>query len=97
LSASNADPSIDRLDELLAIRCQLAEPAALDELVERWHPPLWRYVLRMCGDEEEAADLLQGIWLRILRALPGLRDPGRLRPWLFGIARRAVMDRHRAR
>lgn len=82
-------------DELLAVRCQLGEPAAFDALVERWNAPLWRYVRRLAGNDDDAADTLQEVWLRILRALPGLRDPARLRPWLFGIARRALMDRHR--
>lgn len=82
-------------DELLAIRCQLGEPAAFDELVERWNGPLWRYVRRMVDDDHDAADTLQEVWIRILRGLPSLREPGRLRPWLFGIARRALVDRLR--
>lgn len=82
-------------DELLAIRCQLGEPDAFDALVERWNLPLWRYLRRLVGDDEDAADTLQEAWLRILRGLPRLRDPARLRPWLFGIARRALMDRLR--
>lgn len=82
-------------DELLAIRCLLSESEAFDELVSRWHGPLWRYLRRLLGDDESAADALQDCWLRILRALPGLRDPARLRPWLFGVARRTAMDRLR--
>jgi RNA polymerase sigma-70 factor (ECF subfamily) len=88
-SEHSADPAID---ELLAVRCQLGEADALDALVARWHQPLWRYVRRMAGDDDAAAELLQDVWLRVLRAMPGLRDPARLRPWLFGIARRVVMD-----
>lgn len=82
-------------DELLAIRCQLGEPAAFDALIERWHQPLWKYLRRLTGSEDAAAETVQDVWLRVLRAMPGLRDPARLRPWLFGIARRAVMDRLR--
>lgn len=83
------------VDELLAVRCLLGEPAAFDALVERWNLPLWRYLRRLIDDDQDAADTLQEAWLRILRGLPGLRDPARLRPWLFGIARRALMDRLR--
>jgi RNA polymerase sigma factor (sigma-70 family) len=82
-------------DELLAIRCQLGEAAAFDGLIERWHQPLWRYVRRLLGNDDAAADTLQEVWLRVLRGMPGLRDPARLRAWLFGIAHRAVMDRLR--
>lgn len=84
-------------DELMAVRCQLGESDAFDDLVERWHEPLWRYLRRMAGSDDEAAETLQDAWLRILRGLPGLRRPDRLRAWLFGIARRALMDRLRHR
>lgn len=83
------------LDELLVVRCQLGEPPAFDELVERWHGPLWRYLRGLFTDQDAAAETLQDAWLRILRALPRLRDPARLKPWLFTIARRTAMDRLR--
>ena len=82
-------------DELLAIRCQLGEPAAFDALIERWHEPLWKYVRRLTGDEDAAGETVQEVWLRILRGIARLRDPSRIRSWIFGIARRTVMDRLR--
>lgn len=82
-------------DELLAIRCQLGEPAAFDALIVRWHEPLWKYLRRLTGDEDAAAEAVQDAWLRILRGMPRLRDASRLRAWIFGIARRVVMDRLR--
>jgi RNA polymerase sigma factor (sigma-70 family) len=94
----DTNPTADTLaDELLAIRCQLGEPAAFDALVARWHEPLWKYVRRLTDGDEAAADTVQDVWLRVLRGLPRLRDPARLRAWLFGIARRAVIDRVRQR
>ena len=95
---STTNPEIDALaDELLAVRCQLGEAAGFDALIERWHAPLWKYVRRLVDDDEAAADTSQDVWLRVLRALPRLRDPSRLRAWRFGIARRTVMDRLRRR
>jgi RNA polymerase sigma-70 factor (ECF subfamily) len=73
----------------------LGEPDAFDALIERWHRPLWLYSRRMTGRDDEAQDLLQEVWLRIIRGIPRLRDGSRLRGWLFGIARRALMDRLR--
>lgn len=93
--SANTDVSEALADELLAIRCQLGEAPAFDELVERWHPPLWRYVRRVTGDDNAAAETLQDVWLAVLRAMPNLREPARLRPWIFGIARRTVMNRLR--
>lgn len=82
-------------DELLAIRCQLGEPAAFDALIERWHGPLWKYLRRLTGEDDAAAEAVQEVWLRILRGIARLRDGSRLRPWIFGIARRVAMDRLR--
>lgn len=82
-------------DELLVVRCQLGEPRAFDDLVASWHAPLWQYIRRMVGRDDEAQDLLQDVWVRIIRGIPRLRDGARLRGWLFGIARRALMDRLR--
>jgi RNA polymerase sigma-70 factor (ECF subfamily) len=85
-----------RADELLAIRCQLGERTALAELIDRWHEPLWRYLRRLADSDQAADDLVQDTWVRVLRGIPGLRDAARIRPWLFGIARRIAMDRLRA-
>lgn len=90
-------PTHAREDELLAIRCQLGERAAFEELIRRWNDPLWRYVRRIAGEDDGAADLVQEIWLRVIRGMSRLREPARLRPWLFGIARRVAMDRLRQR
>jgi len=81
-------------DELLVVRCQLGERAAFTELVARWHAPVWTFVRRML-DEQRAHDVTQEIWVAVLRGLPRLADPGRFAPWLFTIARRAVLNRLR--
>jgi RNA polymerase sigma-70 factor (ECF subfamily) len=91
-------PTIDNKakdDELLAIRCQLGEPAAFDDLIARWHGPLWAFVRRLTGDDDTAREILQDVWIRVLRGIPRLRDGSKLRAWLFGIARRTLMDRLR--
>lgn len=82
-------------DELLAIRCQMGERAAFDELIARWHEPLWRYLRRLANQDDTAGDLAQDTWVRVLRGIGALREPAKLRPWLFGIARRVAMDRLR--
>ncbi|MGV9376125.1 RNA polymerase sigma factor [Nonomuraea sp. NPDC003707] len=82
-------------DELLVVRAQLGERAALAELVERWRVPVWTYVRRML-DAERADDVSQEVWLAVIRGLPRLREPARFAPWLFTIARRSVTDRLRS-
>jgi RNA polymerase sigma-70 factor (ECF subfamily) len=42
-------------------------------------------------------DVMQDVWLRVQRGLPGLRDEERFTSWLFQIARTAVADHQRVR
>jgi RNA polymerase sigma-70 factor (ECF subfamily) len=85
-----------RADTLLAVRCQLGERAAFDDLIARWHEPLWRYLRRLSNSDDAARDLAQDAWLRVFRGIGRLREPAKLRSWLFGIARNVAMDRLRS-
>ena len=50
---------------------------------------------RLTNTDEVADEIVQDVWLRVLRGLHRLRDGSKLRAWLFGIARRTLMDRLR--
>ncbi len=84
-----------REDEWLVVRCQLGERPAFDELIGRWGGPVWKYVRRLTNSNEAADEIVQDVWLRVLRGINRLRDGSKLRAWLFGIARRTLMDRLR--
>lgn len=85
-----------RDDEWLVVRCQLGEREAFDALVAQWHGPLWRCARRMAGDDAQADDIAQDVWVRVARNIRAVRDGTRWRAWLFTIARRVWMDRLRA-
>lgn len=53
--------------------------------------------LRLTGDRATAEDLAQETFLKAFKAFAGLRDPGRVRPWLFQILSRLVADLYRGR
>lgn len=82
---------------LLATRCQRGEPAALAELVRAWERRLFFYVRRMLEDEQEAWQVLQEVWVAALSRIGGLREPERLAPWLYTIARNTLMSHLRGR
>jgi RNA polymerase sigma-70 factor (ECF subfamily) len=58
--------------------------------------PLFRLAFRLTGDPAAAEDLVQETYLKALQSFRTLRDPERVRPWLFQILSRLVIDRHRA-
>lgn len=70
---------------------------AFAELVEPHLDGLYGYCMRLCDQAADAQDLLQDTLSRALRSHGGLRDPDRVRPWLFTIATNAWRDHHRAR
>ncbi|OGT57617.1 MAG: hypothetical protein A3E01_06635 [Gammaproteobacteria bacterium RIFCSPHIGHO2_12_FULL_63_22] len=82
---------------MLAVRCQLGERAAFDDLIRRWAQPLRRHVVRVTGNSDAADELVQDIWLKVLQGIGRLQEPAKFRAWLFGIAHRRVMDRLRER
>ncbi len=57
---------------------------------------LFGLALRLTGDVSAAEDLVQETYLKALQAFVTLRDPDRVRPWLFQILSRLVVDRRRA-
>ncbi|MGH8052023.1 MAG: RNA polymerase sigma factor [Arenimonas sp.] len=86
---------VARADELLAIRCQLGERAAFDQLIRQWAPPLRKYVQRVTNNHDASDDIMQEIWISVVRGVAGLQDCSKLRSWLFSIAHRTLMDRLR--
>jgi RNA polymerase sigma factor (sigma-70 family) len=82
---------MDRLEALLH-RCRAGDEEALDELIRRWERKLFYYVRRLVEHEADAWDILQRTWIRVLKGIRGVRDPGKLVPWLYRVARNAAMS-----
>jgi len=54
--------------------------------------PLFRYLVRLLGDEERAADILQDTFVRALRALDMHSPPPNPAAWLYRIAANLTYD-----
>jgi RNA polymerase sigma-70 factor, ECF subfamily len=54
------------------------------------------FVERRVPVAADVDDVLQEVFLRMQRGLPGLRDADRFGPWLYRVVRNAINDRHRA-
>ncbi len=74
------------------------EPAALlRALHDRHAPELWRYVVRLTGDDRFAEDVVQETLLRAWRRPQILReDEPAARAWLYTVARNLVIDHQRS-
>jgi RNA polymerase sigma-70 factor (ECF subfamily) len=90
------DQDADAIDrELLVVRCRRGERAAFEELIRAWERKLFVFIRKLVSDEEEAWQILQEVWLQVLRGVAGLRDPSRLPVWLYQVARNTVMSHYR--
>jgi RNA polymerase sigma-70 factor, ECF subfamily len=67
------------------------------DLFERHHQSVFRFLRRMQGSAQDAEDLTQEVFLRVLRALDGYEERQLERAWLFRIARNVLLDHRRAR
>jgi RNA polymerase sigma factor (sigma-70 family) len=63
------------------------DPAALAATYDHYAPALYGYCRSLLSDPAEAADAVQDTFVVAVARLPGLRDPSRLRPWLYAVAR----------
>ena len=71
-------------------------PTAAD-LFDRHHRSVFRFLRRMEGSSEDAEDLTQEVFLRVLRALDGYEERQLERAWVFRIARNVWLDHRRGR
>lgn len=67
------------------------------EVYDRYADRLFDFCLAMLRDRDDAADAVHDTMLAAVRRIGQLRDPDRLRPWLYAIARSTSVDRMRAR
>jgi RNA polymerase sigma-70 factor (ECF subfamily) len=81
--------------EWLALRCQTGDPEAFADLIAVMERPLLYYATSLTGNQDRALDVLQDVWLRVIRGVRRLKDPGSLKPWLYAITHGVAVDRIR--
>ena len=73
------------------------DPAGLAAAYDNYAPALYAYCRTLLSEPSDAADAVQDTYLVATTKLGGLRDPDRLRPWLYAVARNECFRRLRAR
>jgi RNA polymerase sigma-70 factor (ECF subfamily) len=96
-------PSASRIlpvctDGELIQRTGAGDRTAFEKLYQRYARPVFGLALRRLGDRGRAEDALQETFVSVWRSASTYkpeRGPGA--PWLYGVARNAIVDRSRAR
>ncbi len=80
-------------DSELAIAASSGDRGALADIYDRYGNTLYELCRVILGDAHEAADAMNDAFVIAATRLSGLRDPGRLKPWLCAIARHEAIRR----
>ncbi|GMU59936.1 MAG: hypothetical protein AMXMBFR34_16990 [Myxococcaceae bacterium] len=84
-------------DADLIARIKQGDHKATDELLRRHEARVYRFGLRMCGNEDDARDVLQETLLAAFKNLPAFRGDAQISTWLFQIARSFCIKQRRRR
>jgi len=76
----------DAQDQVDMRRLAAGHDAALNDLMQRHATPVFHFLCRMLGNEDDASDLAQETFTRVFRARESFRPNARFSTWLFTIA-----------
>jgi RNA polymerase sigma-70 factor (ECF subfamily) len=86
----------DRQQEAELARQILAgSPDAFDRFVDHFRTKVFQYTWLMCGQREDAEEVAQDTLLKVFENFGQLREPERVRPWVFRIAKNACLTKRR--
>ena len=84
-------------DAALARRLQEGDASAWADVYDRYADRLHDYCASILHDPHEAEDALHDAFVTASQRIDQLRDPDRLRPWLYAICRTTALGRARRR
>ena len=85
-------------ENVLIEKLKKRDQQAFQWLYDQYSPALYGVVLRIVRDDEQSADLLQDIFVKIWKSLDGYdSSKGRLFTWMLNVARNTAIDSLRAR
>jgi RNA polymerase sigma-70 factor (ECF subfamily) len=82
-------------DTELVERCRHKDSEAFSVLVDRHKRMVFSCAYRMVGDEQEAEDIAQDVFMRVYQALPRFRGESKFSTWLYKIVSNVCLNRLR--
>jgi len=84
-------------DAALMLRVKHGDLQAFEELVQKYKHPIVNVIFRMLHDLEEAEDLAQNVFLRVLQSAGRYEVSAKFSTWIFTIARHLCLNEIRRR
>ncbi len=69
--------------------------SAYEELIERYEQPIYGIVYRLAGNQSDACDVVQNVFLKVFRGVHSFRGQSSLRTWIYRIAVNEARNRRR--
>jgi RNA polymerase sigma-70 factor, ECF subfamily len=82
-------------ESLFVLRLKANEDAAYDELVRTYNASIFHVAYRMLGDNAEASDVVQEIFIKVFRNIGSFKGQAALKTWIFRIALSEILNRLR--
>jgi len=73
-------------EQQLAMELRAGSVEAFNYLISVYHQPLYRFVARILGETDAAADVVQEVFLKVFRSAAGFEGKSSLKTWLYQIA-----------
>jgi RNA polymerase sigma-70 factor (ECF subfamily) len=86
---------MDDSDQSLVEAARGGDRKALVTLLERHHPRILRFSMKMCGHPEDAQDVVQDTLLTVAKDFRDFRGASSLSTWLYTIARSYCIKKRR--
>ena len=94
---TDAQPSADCRDRADMERLAAGNDTALNELMERHATPVFHFLCRMVGNEDDANDLAQETFVRVFKSAKCFHANHKFSTWLFTIAANLARNHFRWR
>lgn len=85
----------DESDEALMARYQKGDVRAFEALLTRHRRPVFNFILRFVREPAVAEDLLQEVFLRVIKGVDAYEKQAKFTTWLYTIARNLCVDQSR--
>lgn len=82
-------------DEVLMLRYKEGDLEAFEILLERYQQPLFTFVFRFCNDYHQAEDLVQEVFLRLIKSAKTYEPKAKFSTYIYTFAHNICVDNFR--
>ncbi len=90
--AIRPDALREQTDQEIVALAKEGSPEAYRELIRRYERPVFSLIFRMVRNREQAEDLSQETFIKVLNAIQSYRPEYKFSSWVFKIANNAAID-----